>query len=163
MDALAFPSGRPPARPGPLARFLPPLESGTARRALTLCEPIDAWVLDPFGASPRLSVELARTGAGVLTACNNPVTRFVLEGMARPIPAADLSTALARLGTAAKDNARLEGFVLDLYLTACSRCKTPVSAERFIWDREAGIPVVRTYTCPHCGHGGDEFDDGSRS
>ena len=156
MDALPFPSGRPPARPGPLARFLPPLESGSARRALTLCGPADAWVLDPFGASPRLAVELARAGAGVLTACNNPVTRFVLEGMAQPIPAANLSTALARLGTAAKDNARLEGFVLNLYLTACSRCKTPVSAERFIWDREARIPVVRTYTCPHCGHGGDE-------
>lgn len=156
MDALPFPSGRPPVQPGPLARFLPPLESGTAQRALPLCEPEDAWVLDPFGASPRLAVELARSGAGVLTACNNPVTRFVMEGMAQPIPAGDLRTALARLATAAKDNMRIEQFLLDLYLTACSRCKTPVSAERFIWDREAQIPVVRTYTCPQCGHGGDE-------
>ena len=156
MDALPFPTGRPPTRPGPLARFLPPLEVGTATRALPLCEPPDAWVLDPFGASPRLVVELVRAGTGVLTACNNPVTRFVLEGAAQPIPASDLRTALARLGTASKDSTRLEHFLLDLYQTACSRCKAPVSAERFIWDREAQIPVVRRYTCPQCGHGGDE-------
>ena len=84
MDALPFPVGRPPSRAGPLSRFLPPLEAGSARRALPLCEPRDAWLLDPFGASPRLVVELAACGASVLTACNNPVTRFVLEGAARP-------------------------------------------------------------------------------
>ncbi|MCX6069619.1 MAG: hypothetical protein NTU91_01990 [Chloroflexi bacterium] len=113
-------------------------------------------MLDPFGASPRLAVELARAGTGILTACNNPVTRFVLEGAAHPIPAGDLHTALARLATAAKDNTRLEQFLLDLYLTACSRCKTPVSAERYVWDREAEVPVVRTYTCPQCGRSGDD-------
>jgi hypothetical protein len=156
MDALPFPSGRPPTRPGPLARFLPPLEIGAATRALGLCEPSDTWVLDPFGASPRLAVELARAGTGVLTACNNPVTRFVLEGEAQPIPAGDLHTALARLATAPKDNTRLERFLLDLYLTACSRCKSPVSAERFVWDREQQVPVVRTYSCPQCGRSGDD-------
>jgi hypothetical protein len=156
MDALPFPSGRPPTRPGPLARFLPPLETGAARRALELCEEPDTWVLDPFGASPRLAVELARAGKGILTACNNPVTRFVLEGAAHPIPADDLHTALARLATAPKDNTRLEQFLLDLYVTACSRCKTPVSAERFVWDRETEVPVVRTYTCPQCGRSGDD-------
>jgi hypothetical protein len=156
MDDLAFPTGRPPSRSGPLARFLPPLESGAAARALRLCEPDGTWVLDPFGASPRLAIELAACGVRVLTACNNPVTRFVLEGAAQPIPPTDLRTALARLGTAAKDNTRLERFILDLYQTACSRCKASVPADRFVWDREAGIPVVRTYTCPQCGHGGDE-------
>ncbi|MBM3123102.1 MAG: hypothetical protein FJZ97_13105, partial [Chloroflexi bacterium] len=159
MDALPFPIGRPPSRVGPLARFLPPLEAGSARRALALCEPQDAWLLDPFGASPRLVVELAACGVPVLTACNNPVTRFVLEGAARPIPISDLRTALARLATAPKDNQRLERFVLDLYLTSCSRCRTAVSADRFVWDREQGFPVVRTYTCPACGHAGDESTD----
>jgi len=156
MDPLPFPSGRPPARPGPLARFLPPLETGVARRALELCESPGTWVLDPFGASPRLAVELARAGMGILTACNNPVTRFVLEGAAQPIASGDLHTALARLATAPKDDTRLERFLLDLYLTPCSRCKTLVSAERFVWDREAQAPVVRTYTCPQCGRSGDD-------
>jgi hypothetical protein len=156
MDALPFPPGRPSDRPGPLARFLPPLETGTARRALGLCESPGTWVLDPFGASPRLAVELACSGVGLLTACNNPVTRFVLEGAAHPIPVGDLHTALAHLATAAKDNRRLEQFLLDLYLTACSRCRTPVSADRFVWDRETETPVVRTYTCPQCGRSGDD-------
>lgn len=159
MDALPFPVGRPPSRAGPLSRFLPPLEAGAARRALPLCEPPDAWLLDPFGASPRLVVELAACGASVLTACNNPVTRFVLEGAARPIPPSDLRTALARLATAPKDNQRLERFVLDLYLTTCSRCRATVSADRFVWDRDQGFPVVRTYACPACGHAGDESTD----
>jgi hypothetical protein len=116
-------------------------------------------MLDPFGASPRLLTELAASGAQVLTACNNPVTRFVLEGTARPIPPSDLRTALARLAAAPKDNQRLERFVLDLYLTTCSLCKATVSADRFVWDREQGFPVLRTYTCPACGHGGDESTD----
>jgi hypothetical protein len=156
MDALPFPTGTPPFRPGPLARFLPPLEIGSAKRSLELCDSLPPWVLDPFGASPRLAVELARAGVGVLTACNNPVTRFVMEGMARPIPAADLQAALARLATAPKDDTRLERFLLDLYLTSCSRCKTPVPAERFVWDREAQVPVVRMYTCPQCGRTGED-------
>lgn len=156
MDALPFPTGRPPPRSGPLARFLPPLEAGTARRALSLGGPQDAWVLDPFGVSPRLTVELAAGGIPVVTACNNPVTRFILEGTAQPIPVADLRTGLARLATAPKDNVRLERFILDLYLTTCSQCKALVPAERFIWDRDQALPVVRTYSCPQCGHAADE-------
>lgn len=156
MDGLPFPTGRPPRRAEPISRFLPPLEIGAAARALELCVSPGTWLLDPFGASPRLAVELARAGTGILVACNNPVTRFVLEGAAHPIPAADMHTALARLGTAAKDNTRLEQYLLDLYLTACSRCKTTVSAERFVWDRETMAPVVRTYTCPECGRSGDD-------
>lgn len=156
MEALPFPVGRPPQGADPLARFLPPLEEGTATRALQLCAPPRGWVLDPFGASPRLVVELAQAGVGVLTACNNPVTRFVLEGVARPIPATDLRAALARLAAAPKDDTRLELFLLDLYRTTCSRCKSAVSADRFVWDREAGVPVVRIYTCPQCGRSGED-------
>ena len=49
--------------------------------------------------------------------------------------------------------------MLDLYLTTCSRCRATVSADRFVWDRDQGFPVVRTYACPACGHAGDESTD----
>jgi len=64
MDALAFPSGRPPARPGPLARFLPPLDAATARRPLKLSTPADASLSAPFGATHRLADKISQNSAG---------------------------------------------------------------------------------------------------
>jgi hypothetical protein len=113
-------------------------------------------VLDPFGASPRLAVEVARTGRGILVAAANPVTRFVLERTARPAGVAAFQSALSRLAASPKDAGRLEPFVLDLYATACSQCGHDVSAEYFVWERERGQPVRRAYTCPNCSHVAEE-------
>lgn len=155
MD-LVFPPGAAPSPAGPLARFLPPLEEGVAERALQDRVRPGALVLDPFGASPRLVVELARSGRAVLVAAANPVTRFILERRARPLPAAALQAALAALASAPKNGSRLEPFLLELYSTACSNCGRTVSCEYFVWDREAGRPIRRAYTCPFCNHVAEE-------
>ena len=155
MD-LVFPPGAAPSPAGPLARFLPPLEEGVAERALQDRVRRGALVLDPFGASPRLVVELARSGRAVLVAAANPVTRFILERRARPLPAAALQAALAALASAPKNGSRLEPFLLELYSTTCSNCGRTVSCEYFVWDREAGRPIRRAYTCPFCNHVAEE-------
>lgn len=155
MD-LAFPPGAAPSPAGPLVRFLPPLEEGVAERALQDRVRPGALVLDPFGGSPRLVVELARSGRAVLVAAANPVTRFILERRARPLPAAALQAALATLASAPKNGSRLEPFLLELYSTVCSNCGRTVSCEYFVWDREAGRPVRRAYTCPFCNHVAEE-------
>ncbi len=155
MD-LVFPPGAAPSPAGPLARFLPPLEEGVAERALQDRVRPGALVLDPFGASPRLVVDVARSGRAVLVAAANPVTRFILERRARPLPAAALQAALATLASATKNGGRLEPFLLELYATVCSNCRRTVSCEYFVWDREAGRPIRRAYTCPFCNHVAEE-------
>lgn len=148
--------GEPPLRPGPLSRFLPPLEAGSVGRALRrLGQPGDI-ILDPFGVSPRLAVEAAQAGRAVLVASNNPVTRFVLEHSLKPFAPSDLRSALARLAEAPKDGTRLEILLLDLYRTDCPNCGATIEAESFVWDRDAQIPVLRDVACPHCHHTGED-------
>src|SRR3970282_929655 len=71
--------GNPVLGPGPLARFLPPLEEGTVGLAIERFGMQGNLVLDPFGASPRLALEAAQHGCSVLVAVNNPITRYVLR------------------------------------------------------------------------------------
>ena len=152
---LVFPTGTPPARSGPLSRFLPPLDVGTATRAL---EPFDGegeYLLDPFGSSPTFLLEAAKR-RGVIVAANNPVTRFVLRRTVLPFAPADLQSALAHLSASVRDETRLEPFLLDLYRSECSRCGRPVSIDTFIWDRELDVPVLKVYACAQCGHSAEE-------
>ena len=86
MEPLPYIPGLKAAEPGPLSRFLPPLEEGTISTWLSRHFPSSTspgWLLDPFGFSPRLAVEAARAGYRVLVTVNNPITRFLLEMAAR--------------------------------------------------------------------------------
>jgi len=154
MD-LAFPPGVLPERPGPLARFLPPMERGAVTRMLASYPLPDGWLLDPFGASPLLAIEAAQS-RGVVAAFSNPVTRFVLEQRIHPLSPADLRAALALLAAAPKDDTRLERFLLELYRSECARCGASVFADHFIWDRELQVPVLKAYACDACHHSGED-------
>jgi hypothetical protein len=154
MD-LCYPTGYIPHWSGPLARFLPPLEHGSVSRTLESFGDPGDFVLDPFGVSPRLVLEAAQSGRAVLVTANNPVIRFVLLHTVAPFSRAELQTALARLAAAPKDGSRMEPFILDLYRTECVRCGAPVTAEFFIWDREAEGPSHKVYTCERCNHAGE--------
>jgi hypothetical protein len=57
MNPLPYTSGTKSINPGPLARFLPPLEEGTVAAWLARHARPGDWVLDPFGFSPRLVLE----------------------------------------------------------------------------------------------------------
>jgi hypothetical protein len=154
MD-LAFPPGVLPERPGPLARFLPPVERGAVTRLLGSYPLPDGWLLDPFGASPLLAIEMAQS-RGVVAAFSNPVTRFVLERRIDPLSPADLRAALAQLASAPKDDTRLERFLLGLYGSECARCGSPIIADYFVWDRELQLPVLKAYACESCHHSGED-------
>lgn len=151
MD-VRFPPGRTPDWPGPLQRFLPPLEEGIVTSALNDLGATGDLAFDPFGASPRLVHEAALAGWGVLVAANNPVTRFVLQHTLDPFMLTDLQSALARIASAPKDGSRMEPFLLDLYRTICSRCGEIVAADVLIWDRDQGAPVIKIYACAECGN-----------
>ncbi len=152
---LAFLPGQQPIRPGPLARFLPPLEEGAIAHAVAEWSAPGELILDPFGNSPRLAIEAALAGRAVLVTANNPIIRFVLEKSANPFTMQELQTALARLAAVPKNGTRLEPFLLDLYRTECERCGESVIADYFVWERDAQGPVLKSYTCPKCNFSGE--------
>jgi hypothetical protein len=140
--------------PGPLGRFLPPVPDGPARGFLAALKLPGAWVLDPFGASPRMAVEMARAGQRVLVTAGNPVSRFLLDLAAHPPKESDLQAALADLAAARKEDERLETHLQSMYLTRCANCGRDLPAEAFVWDSKSGAMTGRLYNCA-CGSGGE--------
>jgi hypothetical protein len=150
MEALPYIPGTSPINPGPLERFLPPLEEGTVSAWLVRNVKPDEWLLDPFGFSPRLAVEAARSGYRVLVTSNNPITRFLLEISASAPNDADLKSALAELGASRKGDERLETHLQNLYLTPCEKCGKEIQALSFLWRKSEDVPYARVYECTHC-------------
>ncbi|MCB9136527.1 MAG: hypothetical protein H6636_13965 [Anaerolineales bacterium] len=163
MDAQPYLPGQPPV-PGPLARFLPPIPAGIGQTWLQKRYPPGAWILDPFGASPALALELARAGYRVLVAANNPIVRFLLEMHAGVLTATpprhdELLAALEILASSRKGatqtSERLEPHLLSLYTTTCAQCNAEISADAFLWEKDGEVPFARIYHCPHCGDEGE--------
>ncbi len=161
MESLPYIPGLKAAEPGPLSRFLPPLEEGTVSTWLLRHPPrkpasgSPTWLIDPFGFSPRLAVEAARAGYRVLVTVNNPITRFLLEMAANPPSEADFKAALADLAVSKKGDERLETHVQSLYLTPCEKCGHETIAQSFIWHKGETAPTARIYECPECGDKGE--------
>ena len=166
MEGLPYLPGTLRVNPGPLARFLPLLEEGTASAWLTGRFPRGSWILDPFGSSPRLALEVARAGYRLLVTANNPIARFLIE-MSASMPAeAELTAALADLAAARKSDERLENHLQALYLTTCENCQSQIPARLFLWDKDAEVPRAREYKCPECGDEGErpaQPDDHARA
>ena len=142
-----------------MQRYLPPLPDGIAASWLegghdSRITP-GSWILDPFGASPPVLVEIARAGYRVLAAVNNPIARFLIELYADPPSEADFRAALADLASAPKGGERLEAHLRALYLTECAQCGSKIEAQAFIWERDGSVPTARIYTCPVCKDSGE--------
>lgn len=151
-----FIPGEIPARDGPLARFLPPLEEGIVAEWLSLHAGRGSWILDPFGSAPRLAVEAARAGYRVLVTANNPITRFLLELTAQPPTESELKAVLADLAVTKKGGERLEDHLQSLYLTTCAKCEKEIPARAFLWRKGEETPFARIYECLHCGDSGEK-------
>lgn len=142
--------GHPPGIRLPLARYLPPVPAGVAASWLEGHIPPEGLVLDPFGAAPWLDIEIARAGYRLLVAANNPITRFLLQVLATPPGLDELQAALAALAVARKGEERIEPHILSLYHTTCDHCAATISAQAFVWEKDAPAPYARLYRCPHC-------------
>jgi len=155
MEAQPYIPGLKAADPGPLSRFIPPLEEGTISTWLSHHVPPGSWLIDPFGFAPRVAMEAARAGYRVLVTVNNPVTRFLLEMAANPPGESDFKAALAELGVSKKGEERLETHLQSLYVTACEKCGHEVLAQSFIWRKGESEPYARIYECGECGEAGE--------
>jgi hypothetical protein len=154
-DTIPFIPGKTPSKISPLGRYLPPIPYGVAAAWLSRHVPPGSWLLDPFGASPRVAVEAGRAGYRVLVAANNPVARYLLEKTANPPEADKLRAALAELSAAYKGTERIEPHIQSLYQTECAQCGQTITAEAFLWERDASAPFGRIYRCPHCNDVGE--------
>jgi len=134
----------------PLSRFLPQLPFGVVNDWLQTQVGKGNWVLDPFGTTPWIPIEIARSGYKVLVAAHNPVIRFLIEFLADPPSGLQLQSALAYIASETKGDTRIEDYINSLYLTDCVQCGKSVPAEAFIWERDAKVPSSRIYSCPHC-------------
>lgn len=157
MDHKPYIPGFKPAEVGPLSRFLPALEDGTISGWLSRQTLTGNWLLDPFGFSPKLVLEAARSGYRVLVTANNPITRFLLEIFANPPPQADFIAALADLGAVKKGDERLGNHLQSLYLTQCEKCEKQISAQAFLWRKGEDVPYAKLYECPHCKDSGERI------
>lgn len=173
MESLPYIPGLKAAEPGPLSRFLPPLEQGTVSAWLMQHTPRapgsaaqPGWLIDPFGFSPSLAVEAARAGYRVLVTVNNPITRFLIEMAANTPSEADFKAALAELAVSKKGDERLESHLQSLYLTPCEKCGHEAHAEAFLWHKNEAVPYARIYECKDCGDKGERAaapEDGERA
>ncbi len=138
-----------------LERFLPPLPTENELNWLGLQNPHSVWMLDPFGSSPQLAVQLAQAGVRLVVTAGNPIARFLFDLAAHPPEAKDLLAALGELGAERKDNMRMETHLRELYKTHCEQCNQEIFAEAFIWDKKNKKPVFKIYHCSHCNQNGE--------
>ncbi len=157
MNYQPYIPGFKPADAGPLARFLPALEDGVISGWLSRQTLTGNWLLDPFGFSPKLALEAARSGYRVLVTANNPITRFLLEIFANPPPESEFIAALADLGAIKKGDERLEQHLQSLYLTQCETCEKQIHAQAFLWRKGEDVPYAKIYECPHCKDSGERI------
>ncbi len=155
FGSIPYIPGHPTANLELFSRHLPPIRDGIVSAWLKENVTPGSWILDPFGASPRLALEAAQAGYRVLVAANNPITRFILEMIANPPAEQDLKASLAELAASYVGNDRIEPHIRSLYNTTCARCGQVISADAFLWEHGNPTPYARIYTCPYCGDTGE--------
>jgi hypothetical protein len=157
MEIPFFP-GAKPERAEPLAVFLPPYAEGLGRDFLRRFGGPGMRIVDPFGQSPALALEMARAGAAVLVASSNPVVRALLTLQANPPPSSMLRGVFQRLAQApsASPGQTVEALIRGLYRSVCGRCGRDAEADGYIWSRSAEGESHKLFRricrCPYCEH-----------
>jgi hypothetical protein len=157
MDMPFFP-GRTLDPPEPLAHFLPPYSEGTGAEFVRRLGKRNARIVDPFGQSPAMALEMARAGAAVLLASPNPVLRAILGLQADPPPADLIRAVLARIArspssvspnpSSASPAENLEAHIRGLYRGTCAFCGQESEADGYVWEFETDSKAHATITHP---------------
>ncbi|MGB9669307.1 MAG: hypothetical protein ACPL0B_02865, partial [Anaerolineales bacterium] len=148
----------------PFARYLPPYYFNSVTQLIDyqinrISALQSAVILDPFGASPFVDVEIARGGFPVVVCCNNPINRLLMEFFANPPSQEELLPILAEIAGLKKGNVRLETFIRSLYQSVCNNCGSKVEVEYFVWEKTANDLIhhlsQKKYRCLACGQIGE--------
>ena len=142
----------------PLFRYFPPnplgVYSGWLKNELHLKPP--DWVIDPFGTSPFLSLELAQNGFSVFTASNNPIINFMIRILAQAHGEFEFKAALSELSKIRRGDEWLDQHLKSLYLTQCPQCSQSAIAMSYIWKKGEPFPDNCTFHCDSCGAAGEK-------
>jgi hypothetical protein len=133
-----------------LQRYLPTGSNYRLEKWLANHSDTTGIIIDPFGTSPFLLIELARRGETVLVAANNPINKFLIEVGANPPSKDDLYKCLSSLAATRRGKERLEPHILSLYETICDDCHQVVSAKYFVWEKGNVYPTSKWVACPKC-------------
>ena len=136
----------------PLQRFLPEIPSGLVSNWITPKVPGGSLILDPFGSSPSVLIELAHHGYRVVTCMLNPVVRLLLEVGSRAHSKSEYQSALSELFNSRKENTRFDLFLQSYYQTKCASCGKTTQVDEYIWERGAAYPSLVKYDCSECGN-----------
>ncbi len=139
------------SQPIPLSSYLPHYRTGIVSAWLKNHSVSDGLILTPFGSSPQTILEAAREGFRVLVPAHNPIMRFLIEGLAKPISRDTLNSALVKLASSYKGKQRIKPLILSLYETDCPQCGGRTSASSFTWSKEQAEPISKTCRCTTCG------------
>ncbi len=151
MNTQPFIRGEPPKPIYPLQTCLPAYRPQVVKMWLDQLPARSGMILSPFGSSPQVALEAARSGFQILIPVHNPILRFFIESLANPPSREQLSSALAKLASSYKGKERLQPFVLSLYETDCPQCGGKTTASSFTWSRHSREPVRKTCRCSRCG------------
>lgn len=139
----------------PLERYLDPMPRNVVSRYIEAYSHPGDMILDPFCQTAVVIEEAVRKGRSALAAHFSPLNVLIARGTLRLPPPEEIDAATTRLGDAPKLGASLREHITQLYATSCQRCRNPVVADHFVWDRERGLPTEKGYRCPHCEAQGD--------
>ena len=141
----------------PLARFLPPLPTGMVHQWISSNIQRGSWILDPFGNSPELSLELARSGYQVLITANNPVNSFLIEVLSQAPSKLEFEEVLQLLADTTFNDQTLESYIRSFYKVPCMDCGHPIEVSSFLWRKEEASPFGFLGTCSNCGKSGEQI------
>lgn len=135
-----------------LGRFRRPVHAPVAESYIVALTAPGDLVLDPFCQDAAVLRAAESTGRRALGVARNPLVALLVRVEAAPPGREELSRAVARIEHSPKVDITLGEHLDGLYTTACSRCGEPAAAEAFLWERTSGLPLLRDYACPRCGH-----------
>lgn len=141
-------------------RFLPPISKGAFTFGLPYLTGPTGWIIDPFGASPQMAVEIAQSGYKMLVTCNNPILQFYIELLCLAPTREDFTAALADFAFEKQETGRVETYLENLYLTRCPHCKSIIPAQSFIWRKDQYQLKLKEIHCKNCGTRGEFPVDG---
>ncbi len=145
----------------PLEQYLDPMPRNVVSRYIEAYSHPGGMILDPFCQTAVVIEEAVRKGRSAFAAHFSPLNVLIARATLSLPPPEEIDAATTRLGDAPKLETSLREHITQLYATSCHRCRNPVVADHFVWDREQGLPVEKGYRCPHCEAQGDFPVEGS--
>lgn len=127
----------------------PPVE--LVRAAIVTCTAPGDLIVDPFAQGDVVVREGVSMGRRVIAVDFNPLTALATRLVLDPPDPHHLRRLTTRLGDTLKAGVPLRQHLSELYRTTCDACGRAVIADYFVWVREEGRPVQKSYTCPTCG------------